>query len=95
MNGPELLEPVFHFMDGLIRDQGELLYMGLVYAAIPLIVWILRGGLRRKDSKWQPHTSIIVILAPVRPPQPPPLPPLIIGSQRDSNTGDDEDPFAA
>ena len=91
----QALDPVFHFLDGLIRDHGDLLYMGLVYASIPLIVWILRGGLRRKDSKWQPHTSIIVIHAPVRPQQPPPLPPPIIGRERDSNTGDDEDSFAA
>jgi hypothetical protein len=94
--GPEMLEPVFHFLDELIRDQGDLLYMGLVYAAIPLIGWILCGGLRRKDSARQPHTSIIVIHTPVRPPpQPPPLPPPIIGRESDSASEDDEDSFAA
>lgn len=90
--GPEMLEPVLHVLDEMIREHGDLLYMGLVYAAIPLIAWILCGGLRRKDSKWQPHTSIIVIRPPVRrPPKPSP----IIGSGRDSNTDDDEDSFAA
>ena len=94
MNGPELVQPVFHFLDGLIRDHGDLLYLGLVYASIPLIVWILCGGLRRKNSAWQPHTSIIVTLAPGRPPtQPPLLPPPIIGNERASNPS--EDSFAA
>jgi hypothetical protein len=50
LNGSELLEPVFHFLDGLIHDHGDILYMGLVYASIPLIAWILSGGLRRKQS---------------------------------------------
>ncbi len=90
----QMLDPVFRFLDELIRNHGDLLYMGLVYAAIPLIVWILGGGLPRKDSAQQAHTSIIVIHAPVRPP---PQPPPIIGSQEDSNmdADSDEDSFAA
>ena len=90
MNGPELLEPVFHFVDGLIRDYGDILYMGLVYATIPLIAWILSGGLRRKKS-WQNHTSIILIRTPTRPP---PLPPPIIRRESDSFSDDDGDSFA-
>ena len=91
MNGPELLEPVFHFVDGLIHDYGDILYMGLVYASIPLIAWILSGGLRRKKS-WHNHTSIIVIRTP---PRPPPLPPPIIRRESDSFSDDDGDSFAA
>src|SRR5258706_42367 len=77
LNAPELMQPVFDFLDGLIRDQGDILFMLLVYATIPLIAWILSGGLRRK-SHGQPH----ITLAPFfmfRPPAPPPpeLPPLI------------------
>jgi len=87
------LAPIFHWLDEMIRDQGDLLYMGLGYAAIPLIVWILCGGLRRKDSARQSLTSIIVILAPVRPPPPPPPP--IIGREGDLSSGNDEDSFAA
>lgn len=88
--GPETLGPVFHFLDELIRDQGDLLYMGLVYAAIPLIGWILCGGLRRKNSARQPHTSIIVIYPPERPP-----PPLHFERECDFPSDDDEDSFAA
>ena len=90
--GPEILEPVFQFVERLIRDQGDLLYMGLVYVSIPLIVWILCGGLRRKGSARQVHTSIIVIYPPVRPP---PLPPPIIGRECDLPSDNDEDSFAA
>jgi hypothetical protein len=49
-----LLKPVFDWLDGLIRDQGDYLYMLLVYVSIPLVAWIL-GGLRR--SQRRQHTS--------------------------------------
>jgi len=47
MNGAELLQPVFQFLDRIIREDGDILYMLLVYASIPLIAWILNGGLLR------------------------------------------------
>lgn len=90
--GPEILEPVFQFLDGLIEEHGHILYMGLVYISIPLIAWILSGGLRRRNSAREAHTSIIVIHTPV---QPPPSPPPIIGRDCDSLPDDDEDSFAA
>ncbi len=83
------LDPVFQFLDDLIRDHGDILYMGLVYASIPLIAWILCGGLRRKDSARQTHTSIIVIYPPERPPPP------IIERECDPPSDDDGDSFAA
>ena len=46
MTGAELLQPVFHFLDRMIREYGDVLYILLVYASIPLIAWILSGGLR-------------------------------------------------
>ena len=42
-----LLDPMFHWLDGLIREDGVYLYMLLVYFSIRLIAWILSGGLRR------------------------------------------------
>ena len=45
-----LLEPVFHWLDGLIHEDGDYLYMVLVYVSLPLIAWILSGGLRRSSS---------------------------------------------
>ena len=71
-----LLDPVFKWLDRLIAEHGHHLYMALVYASIPLIGWILSGGLRRKDSR-QSHIAVIVIRPPV---QPPPLPPVVMES---------------
>jgi len=91
MTGAELLQPVFHFLDRMIGEYGDVLYILLVYASIPLIAWILSGGLRRRQSRQLNHTAIIVIWPPVRPP---PLPPPIIG--RESSTlSDDDDCFDA
>ena len=84
-----LLEPVFQFLDRIIREGGDILYMLLVYASIPLIAWILSGGLRRKQSRQLNHPFIIVIWLPVIPP---PLPPPIIGDEPERGRWDCEPP---
>ena len=82
INSPELLQPVFHFFDGLIRDDGDTLFMGFTYVAIPFLVWVLCGGLRRKllaGARGRNVPSVTVIYLPLglsRPP-PEPFPPLI------------------
>lgn len=82
INGPELLQPVFDFFDGLIRDDGDTLLMGFTYVAIPFLGWVLCGGLRRKLLAGKRGTnvpSVTVIYLPLglsRPP-PEPFPPLI------------------
>lgn len=89
----QLLEPVFKFLDTLIAEHGHILYMVLVYAAIPVIAWILSGGLRRRLSRREPGPSVSIIV--IRPPAcPPPLPPPLIRNERDSFTDDDGDSFA-
>lgn len=89
--GAEALQPVLKFLDWLIAEHGHLLFMGLVYVSIPLIAWILSGGLRRRLSR-DSTTGISIIV--IRPPTaPPPLPPPCIG--RDPFADDDEDSFAA
>jgi hypothetical protein len=94
MNGAEFMQPVFHALDNAIRDYGDYLYMGLAYVSIPLIGWILGGGLRRKLSRREPGAGVAIIV--IRPPVcPPPLPPPTIGSARDSFAEDDEDSFSA
>jgi len=87
-----LLEPVFHFLDMLIHDYGDILYMLLVYALIPLLAWILSGGLRRRQARSQPVVTIpiIVIRQSV---EPPPFPPSIQPDDRPP-TDDDSQWFA-
>lgn len=64
------LDPVFEYLDGLIRDHGDTLFMVVCYAAIPLCVWILFGGSRRK-SRHGNVPPVIVIRLPTEPPPPP------------------------
>ena len=70
----QMLDPVFRFLDGMSDDYGLYLFMGFVYVAIPFLVWVLCGGLRRRLLKGRPMTHVppvIVIPLPGRPPQPP------------------------
>jgi hypothetical protein len=85
-----LLKPVFDWLDGLIRDQGDYLYMLLVYVSIPLVAWILSGGLRRRLPRQTNITAIILI----RPTAPPPPLPLDIGGGYEP-TSDDVQSFDA
>ncbi|HZQ47968.1 MAG TPA: hypothetical protein VFC07_13200 [Verrucomicrobiae bacterium] len=56
-NIPELEQKVFDCLDGIIRDHGDYLFMGLVFLLIPLSIWVLSGGLRRKLLKGRPMPS--------------------------------------
>lgn len=74
-----LLDPVFQWLDEMIREHGDTLYMLLVYASIPLIGWILFGRSRRKSARENQTPSVIVVYIPVEqhtPPEPfEPFPP--------------------
>jgi hypothetical protein len=90
----QALDPVFEFLDRIIRDQGDILFMVFAYVALAAIAWILSGGLRRRQARRESGAGISIIV--IRPPAvPPPLPPPIIGNERDSFTDDDGDSFAA
>ena len=39
----QVLDPVFDYLDDLIRDHGNNLFMVFTYAAIPFLVWVLCG----------------------------------------------------
>ena len=93
MNGPELFEPVFEFLDGLIAEHGHILYLAFVYVSVPLIAWILSGGLRRRFPQRRSIAAspIIVIW---RTSTPPPLPPKLPPDHR-SRSNDDSQSFAA
>ena len=78
----QILDPVFRFLDEMIDDYGLCLFMGFAYVAVPFLVWVLSGGLRRAlfKGKAMPHIPpVIIIHLPGRPPQPPetfnPFPP--------------------
>ena len=86
-----LLKPVFDWLDGLIRDQGDYLYMLLVYVSIPLVAWILSGGLRRRLPR-QTNITAIILIRPATPP--PPLPP-DVGGDYQSPWDDDVQSFDA
>jgi hypothetical protein len=84
-----LLEPLFHWLDGLIHEDGDYLYMVLVYVSLPLIAWILSGGLRRRQARQQYVVTVpvIVIRQTVEPP-PLPLPPVIPPAARPPSDND-------
>ena len=90
---------MFKFLDMLSAEYGHFLYMALVYAALPLIAWILSGGRRRKSSRQEPAVTILPLLVMRPPVTPPPLPPVIHErperGSRPLNDDDDRSSFAA
>jgi hypothetical protein len=73
----QALDPVFDYLDSLIRDYGDILFMLFTHAAIPFLVWVLCGRLRRKLLRGEqlPHVPpVIVIHIPIGRPTPPPEP---------------------
>ena len=80
----ELEQSVLKFLDEVIADDGVYIFMGLVFLMIPILAWVLSGGLRRKQSKGKPIPHVtaaigvqIKIGRPTPPPEPfDPFPPL-------------------
>jgi hypothetical protein len=83
------LDPVFRFVDRVIADYGDLLFVPFAYGMLALLIWVLSGGLRRKFRPGRQNaTTHIIIIQP--PAQPPPLPPALGGlPQRDQQSGGD------
>jgi hypothetical protein len=89
----ELEQSVLKFLDGVISDYGVYIFMGLVFLLIPLLAWVLSGGLRRKLLKGKPvlHvTPVIGVQIPIGRPTPPPesfdpFPPLQDQPDRDND----------
>jgi len=68
----QALDPVFDYLDNLIRKQGDILFLGFAHVAMAVVVWVLCGGLRRR-AKAQPELNappVVFICLPGRPPQP-------------------------
>ncbi len=71
----ELEQSVLIFLDGVIADYGLYIFMGLVFLLIPILAWVLSGGLRRKLLKGKPMsdvTAVIGVQIPIGRPTPPP-----------------------
>jgi hypothetical protein len=77
LNPAIVLDPVFHFLDGIIADYGLYLFLAFVWLCLAVLAWVFNGGLRRKFPD-QPHVraSIGIVIQPHTPPSPPP--PIII-----------------
>jgi len=58
------LDPVFQFLDDLIRDHGDALFMVFTYVTVPFLICVLCGGLRRKLLKGKsiPHVPPVIVL---------------------------------
>ena len=90
-----LLDPLFRWLDHVVRDYGLYIYMVCVWLSPLLIAWILSGGFWRRP----PRRRYIGMAPPViqqTKATPPPLP-SIIGRESSPLSDDDEstDSFAA
>ena len=84
-----LLEPVFRFLENAIHEYGDYLYLLLVYVSLPVLVWILSGGLRRRFPQRR-SIAVSPIIVIWRTSTPPSLPPDIARDYRPPFDDDDQ-----
>jgi hypothetical protein len=68
----DILNPVFHFLDGMIAEWGIYLFLAFVWLSMLVLAWVFSGGLRRKFPN-QPHVraGFGIVMQPHIPPPPP------------------------
>jgi hypothetical protein len=69
---PKVLDPVFHFLDGIIAEYGDYLFLAFVWLSLLVLAWVFSGGLRRKFPN-QPHIRAGIGIV-IQPPGPQPTP---------------------
>ena len=84
---PKVLDPVFHFLDGIIAEYGDYLFLAFVWLSLLVLAWVFSGGLRRKFPN-QPHVRAGIGIV-IQPPGPQPTP--IIFHENDSSCDGIED----
>ena len=89
LNPATVLDPVFHFLDGMLEKYGVYFYLVFVWLSLAVIVWILNGGLRCKRPQGNSVTIIPGIIFTMQPPIQPP-PPIIIADFDPTQNGDNE-----
>jgi len=89
LNPATVLDPVFHFLDGVIAEYGVFLFLVLVWLSLLVLAWVFNGGLRRKFPN-QPHVRAGIGII-IQSHTPPPLlsPPIIIHEFDPSDDGMD------
>ena len=73
LNPATVLDPVFRFLNGVIAEYGDYLFLAFVWLSLLVLAWVFSGGLRRKFPN-QPHVcpSLGIVIQPHTPPSPPP-----------------------
>lgn len=69
---PNVLDPAFHFLDGIIAEYGDYLFLAFVWLSLLVLAWVFSGGLRRKFPN-QPHVRVGFGIV-IQPPGPQPTP---------------------
>ena len=72
LNPATVLDPVFHFLDGIIAEYGDYLFLAFVWLSLLVLAWVFSGGLRRKFPN-QPHIRAGIGIV-IQPPGPQPTP---------------------
>jgi hypothetical protein len=77
LNPATVLDPVFHFLDGMLEEYGVYFYLVFVWLSVLVLAWMFSGGLRRRfPDRPYVRAGLGIVLQPHTPASPPP--PIII-----------------